>query len=604
MVKIRSSEAKKIHVVPVLPPPVSQRARRLADFPAAGAKKGRYDLPERLQSASPVGFRTRLAMTEDEASEALELLAMGRPSAFLANAAPPTEQELFEESALGVLSARQSTNYRGQRTVVLGPEDSKKAAQALRALHGIEAPVLDHATHTHLVLSRPYRTPFTLLLTFIGHKPFVSLATVPLRAFRKGVFKTDDIPTVGYLQHLHLGILVDQMERATVIASGGTRMANVFMRPFCGEAARQNASAMKALEALAGLDAKARARGWTLAAVAQVGAVAPDEALAIDPSTLRTVGANMLAFRSERIMPGVNHEASAPAQYHAPQDIDVPEDFTVMAGRAAYNAFSHWTGVDREEAKELLLLERVDTSSDAGQARLTDVRAHLDKVADIVIGNLPKWVDLPLNRALSRNAARGKKAFALAGQRIYMGGLDRSMIQRAGLDWQHAVRAFGAASARGALVAELMGVVNLPEDCDLLAGICLMAGPVNQNDIGKEFFGERDLLADAFPDKNPTSLLFWTLKAKTVADPIGNEEQLVNAAHKGALVDLRPGPHEVVHIRMNDRLEAMRRDGDRVNAERAFGDRGNFVTAPCGRDVPGNRGEPWSTGPSARPLWT
>jgi hypothetical protein len=32
----------------------------------------------------------------------------------------------------------------------------------------------------------------------------------------------------------------------------------------------------------------------------------------------------------------------------------------------------------------------------------------------------------------------------------------------------------------------------------------------------------------------------WTVKAKTVADPIGNEEQLMNPAQKGALVDLRP----------------------------------------------------------------
>ena len=43
-----------------------------------------------------------------------------------------------------------------------------------------------------------------------------------------------------------------------------------------------------------------------------------------------------------------------------------------------------------------------------------------------------------------------------------------------------------------------------------------------------------DLLQSAYPDAAPTSLLVWTLKAKTVADPIGNEEQLMNPKRKGA----------------------------------------------------------------------
>ena len=29
------------------------------------------------------------------------------------------------------------------------------------------------------------------------------------------------------------------------------------------------------------------------------------------------------------------------------------------------------------------------------------------------------------------------------------------------------------------------------------------------------------------------------------------------------------------------------------NTERAFGDVGNFVTDPSGKEIPGNRGEPW-----------
>ena len=118
------------------------------------------------------------------------------------------------------------------------------------------------------------------------------------------------------------------------------------------------------------------------------------------------------------------------------------------------------------------------------------------------------------------------------------------------------------------------GLVDLPEDCDLLCGMCLMAGPVNQNDIGKQFFGFSDLLSKKWPDRNPTTLLLWTLKAKSIADPIGNEEQLLNAKHKGALVDLRCGPHEAVHIRKNGILAPMRTRDGRINQERAFADQG------------------------------
>ncbi len=148
-----------------------------------------------------------------------------------------------------------------------------------------------------------------------------------------------------------------------------------------------------------------------------------------------------------------------------------------------------------------------------------------------------------------------------------------------------------------------MGVVELPEDCDLLAGICLMAGPVNQNDIGKAFFGHSDLLSKAFPDRDPTSLLVWTLKAKTVADPVGNEEQLLNKARKGALVDLRGGPHDLVKLLRKGRLEPMRRRNGRVNGERAFHDQDNFVVAPDGREVPGNRGSPWPRAWASETLW-
>ena len=154
-------------------------------------------------------------------------------------------------------------------------------------------------------------------------------------------------------------------------------------------------------------------------------------------------------------------------------------------------------------------------------------------------------------------------------------------------------RAVGAAASRSSLYAELMGCVDLPEDCDLLAGTCLMAGPVNQNDIGKEFYGMEDLLTGHVDSADPTSLLVWTLKAKTVADPIGNEEQLMNPSRKGALVDLRPGPHEVIQICRAGQLVPMRKLGEEVNQERAFSDVGNFVTAPDGADIQGNRGQRW-----------
>jgi hypothetical protein len=83
------------------------------------------------------------------------------------------------------------------------------------------------------------------------------------------------------------------------------------------------------------------------------------------------------------------------------------------------------------------------------------------------------------------------------------------------------------------------------------------------------------------------------VKAKTVADPIGNEEQLLNPAQKGALVDLRMGPHEAVSLRVGEAFVPLRRHEGELNAERAFGDVGNFVTDPSGADIPGNRGTPW-----------
>lgn len=580
---------KPVSLVPI--PPPALRARREAQFAAEGERRGRYHLPQALDSASPVGFRTRLPLSAEEAEAAASLLSLDPPAAFVPGA-PPTEGELFEEASLGVLSSRQSTNYRGHRQVTLGPADSARLAPLLRRLRGLEGAVLDGAAYTHVGLTRPYRTPFTFLLTFIGHKPGLSLGTVPLRGWRKKVHHEDDIPTIGYLQHLHVGIWADAAERAALLASGGRRRANVLMGPFAGpERLAENAAVLAEIEALVGLDGARRAEGWRVGLVVQVGAVEPG--CALSPALCRKLGANLLALRSERIQPGVNAEEKAPPAYQARQDMDVPDLLTEMAGRAAYNAFVRWSGLGRERAKELLLLERIDVLTPNGKERLRQVRRELEEVTDSIVGDLPLWADLPTGKALSRNAARGRKAFALAGQRIYVGGLSRRECEAAGLPFLAAVRAFGAAAARSALVAELSGLVGLPADCDLLAGVCLMAGPVNQNDIGKAFYGGKDLLAEAFPGRDPTSLLVWTLKAKTVADPIGNEEQLLNRAQRGALVDLRPAPHEVCALRIEGRSQPLRQQGARVNAERAFADQGNFVVAPDGGEIPGNRGSRW-----------
>ncbi len=573
---------------------MAERAARAAAFAADGERRNRYHLPTGLRSGSPVGYRTRLTMTRDEGQLALRLLAMERPSGFAPGASPVRESELFEAASLGLLSSRQSTNYRGHRGTVVGPEGSREIAGLLGRLRGVEAPVLDGASHTWLVLSRPYRTPFTLLLTLIGHQPLASLATVPIRALRKRYLHADDIPTIGYLPHLHLGILADAIERAAVLASGDTRRAQVFMAPFCGRHRKPNQQVIRRLEDLCGLTRRERAAGWRLALVAQEGVALEGERLGLSPELCRKVGANLLALRSERIQPGVNQEDKAPPQYQTRQAMRVPDDLTVMCGRAAYNAFAHWAGCGRERAKELVQLERIDVLTPGGKERLRGLRKELGHITDQVIKRLPLWADLPTGKAFSRNAARGRKAFALAGQRIYVGGLSRPEVEAEGVDWELALRAFGALASRSALVAELTGCVELPEDCDLLAGICLMAGPVNQNDIGKSFYGVPDLLSRSFAGRSPTSLLVWTLKAKTVADPIGNEEQLLNPKRKGALVDLRCGPHEALTVRGADgSLAPMRQRGGQTNEERAFADQGNFVTAPDGAEIPGNRGEPW-----------
>jgi hypothetical protein len=591
-----------VSLVPVSPPSAEQRVCRDAQPAVEGEKRTRYTLPKGLQSGSPIGYRTRISMTQAEADEASVLFALSRPAGFVAGETV-LERELFDEVSLGVLSARQSTNFRGHKQVSFGPADSAKMAGILRTMKGVEADVLDNTAMTHVVLTRPYRTPFTLLLTFVGHSMGLNVMTVPWRALSKRFMHADDVPSIGYLQHLHLGILADAMERAAVIASAGRRQAQIFMAPFSDKEARKaNKAAMAELSRMCGLDAADAAEGWRIGLVAQVGAVA--EPVALSAATARKVGGNLMAFRSERIQPGVNAEESAPSAYQNRQDMDVPEELAFMAARAAYNSFSHWTGCEREQAKQLLLLERIDVLTDGGKERLRAIRRDNNGITDALIANLPLWADLPMGKALSRNANRGRKAFALVGQRIYIGGLDKEEVKAAGLDSTVACQAIGAASSRSAKLCELAGCIDLPADCDLLVGTCLMAGSVNQNDIGKQFYGYSDLLAGAYEGKDPTSMIVWTLKAKTVADPLGNEEQLMNPRRKGALVDLRPAPHQIVTLRVDDRLVPMRKAAGRTSQERAFADAQNFVLGPDGRHIPGNPGSAWPRRLADAPAWT
>ena len=584
---------KEIEVVTIQPPPSEERVERAARFYPKDHPKDRYALPERLESSSPIAYRTRVRFTQDEMAQYMPILSLNPPTGF--TSCQINDQALFEESSLGILSSRQSTNFYGQKQRTFGPKDSQKLHQILTEA-GLADHSLEQASYTHVTLTRAYKTPFTLLLSFAGHKPFLSLFTVPWRGIKKRFFGATDIPTIGYLRGLHLGILADNMERAVLIASEGKRRANVILSPLCGKQRAEHKSLIDKLNKLCQLSPQEKKDGWEVSLITQIGGALPEEQVHLDGGSAawRKLGAAITALRSERIQPGVNHEPKAPPAYHRRQTMDVSEELTVQAGRAAYNAFSRWLGIDRELAKDLLLNDRVDVLTSTGKSRLRKIRRALADATDCLVRDLPLWVDLPTGKAFSRNANRGRKAFALAGQRIYLMGLSREELKENHIDWDLALCATGAAAARSALYAELMGCTDVPEGCDMLAGVCIMAGPVNQNDIGKTFYGHPDLLDETLSHRSPTSLLVWTLKAKTVADPVGNEEQLLNSKRKGALVDLRCGPHQVVAVKdSSGSFSPFRQQGEELNQERAFADVGNFLCDPDGKEIPGNLGESW-----------
>ena len=591
-----------LSLVPLTPPPAAHRRQRRAEFPKRGAKPDRYTLPASLESPSVVGYRTRVPLDEHEAQGAALLLDLVRPAAFERGPAL-TEHELFEECALGLLSARQSTNDRGLRQVTFGADDSALVGALLARMDGLESSVDGEATHTHVVLSRPYRTGFTKLLTFAGHAGRFSPWSVLARAVRKTVLHECDLPSIAHLEALHLGIVGESLERAAVIASEGRRAAQLFHRPFCEPHRGANTAVLAQLERLCGLTPLDKLGGWRVALVARVGCLPAAERLNLDRATWRKLGANLLAFRSERVLPGANQPVGAPAAYLHRPELTVPPALMSQAHDAALRAFARTLALPVDEASRLLLFESLDTTRERGRARLADIKRHLSEVSDQLVRELPLWADLATNGLLSRQAERGRKAFALAGQRIVVGGLARRHVEALALPWTLAVRAAGAAAARASLLTELSGVVGLPVDCDLLTGVCLMAGPVNQNDLAKKFYGGSDLLETVFPGVDATSLLVWTLKAKTVADPVGNEEQLMNPVRQGPLVSLRPGPHEIVTIASHGRWTPLRSRGGRTNRERAFADVGNFVTDPRGREIPGNRGSAWPEYWSRAPVW-
>ena len=133
-----------VQLIPVPPPPADQQVRRQARLPVDGEKPNRYHLPRKLSSSSPVGYRTRIPITAEEATQAAALLSMSAQTSFAKTDTGPTEGELFDEVSLGVLSSRQSTNFRGYRQITFGPADSARIATLLARLQGREGEVLDH----------------------------------------------------------------------------------------------------------------------------------------------------------------------------------------------------------------------------------------------------------------------------------------------------------------------------------------------------------------------------------------------------------------------------------------------------------------------------
>ena len=64
-------EQKLLTIVPITPPPKEQIVARRAFHYPPQLPPDRYALPQSIQSASPIGYRTRISLTEEEATLAI-----------------------------------------------------------------------------------------------------------------------------------------------------------------------------------------------------------------------------------------------------------------------------------------------------------------------------------------------------------------------------------------------------------------------------------------------------------------------------------------------------------------------------------------------------
>ena len=69
-----------VDLIPIQPPPAERRFRRNAQGASEGERRTRYTLPSQLESSSPVGYRTRIPISQDEAKQAASLLALNDPT--------------------------------------------------------------------------------------------------------------------------------------------------------------------------------------------------------------------------------------------------------------------------------------------------------------------------------------------------------------------------------------------------------------------------------------------------------------------------------------------------------------------------------------------
>ena len=172
--------------------------------------------------------------------EALERLGAKRVEATLLAA-------LLEDDALGTQDIVQGTGLR-QPEVSVG-------MQVLRGRGWVEAEAIPRKgkgrpMHQYRLVAKPAAV----------RKHYADQGKEAIQAYKDAIAVLekklkfiDDIPTIGYLPHLHVGILAEAMERAAVIASKGTRRGLAFMAPFCGEHAKANTSVIRELESICGL---------------------------------------------------------------------------------------------------------------------------------------------------------------------------------------------------------------------------------------------------------------------------------------------------------------------------------------------------------------